>query len=171
MRTLTCFPSASSFRKWRPDNHLSLEIPRWSPDGRQIAFVAQTPGKPYNVFVVSAGGGVPEQLTHEENILADVSWSADGGKLVFGAFGASPEAQTFGVRVLDLKTHQVSMLPGSEGLFSPRWSPDGRYILAVSADSKKLALFDVAVRRWRNWRRQTRAGASRIGARRGVCLG
>jgi hypothetical protein len=33
-------------------------------------------------------------------------------------------------------------------LFSPRWSPDGRYILAMTADYQKLVLFDVANRKW-----------------------
>ena len=32
------------------------------------------------------------------------------------------------------------MLPGSDGLFSPRWSPDGRYIAAISFDQRKLML-------------------------------
>jgi hypothetical protein len=33
-------------------------------------------------------------------------------------------------------------------MFSPRWSPDGRYIPAVSADSKKLLLFDFQTQKW-----------------------
>ena len=33
-------------------------------------------------------------------------------------------------------------------MFSPRWSPDGRYIPAVSADSKKLLLFDFQNQKW-----------------------
>jgi Tol biopolymer transport system component len=52
------------------------------------------------------------------------------------------------IRVLDLRTHQVSELPGSEGLYSPRWSPNGRYICALAADSKKLLLFDVTTQKW-----------------------
>jgi hypothetical protein len=46
------------------------------------------------------------------------------------------------IHMLDLKTRQVSTLSGSEGLYSPHWSPGGRYIVAMSLDSPKLMLFD-----------------------------
>jgi len=36
-------------------------------------------------------------------------------------------------------------------MFSPRWSPDGRYIAALTSDSRKLMLFDVATRQWSDW--------------------
>ena len=52
------------------------------------------------------------------------------------------------IHMLDLKTRQVSTLPGSEGLFSPHWSPDGRYVLAKSLDSPKLMLFDFSTHKW-----------------------
>jgi Tol biopolymer transport system component len=50
---------------------------------------------------------------------------------------------------MDLRSRQVSTLPGSEGLFSPRWSPDGRHIAAAQAGSNTLWLFDFSSRRWR----------------------
>ena len=50
--------------------------------------------------------------------------------------------------MLDLKTHRVSALPGSRGLFSPRWSPDGRYIVALPEDSLSLMLFDFQTQKW-----------------------
>jgi Tol biopolymer transport system component len=53
------------------------------------------------------------------------------------------------LQILDLRTHKQTQLPGSEGLFSPRWSPDGRYIAAISLDQRRLLLFDVATRSWR----------------------
>jgi len=52
------------------------------------------------------------------------------------------------LRVADLRNHRVSIVPGSQGLFSPCWSPDGRYLKAVTADSTKMALFDFMNRRW-----------------------
>jgi Tol biopolymer transport system component len=50
--------------------------------------------------------------------------------------------------LLDLHTSQISSLPGSEGFFSPRWSPDGRFIAALSIDSQRLVFFDVATSHW-----------------------
>jgi eukaryotic-like serine/threonine-protein kinase len=50
--------------------------------------------------------------------------------------------------VLDLKTRNASKLPGSDGLFSPRWSPNGRYVAAMTVDSLKLMLFDFTTQKW-----------------------
>jgi DNA-binding winged helix-turn-helix (wHTH) protein/Tol biopolymer transport system component len=118
-------------------------LPRWSPDGKQIAFSARAPGKPLKAYLISADGGPPQQLTLENRSESDLSWSHNGKTLVFGDF----EAKT--IHLLDLSTRQVSKLPGSEGLFSPRWSPDGRYIAAREAVSQgKLMLFDVTTQKW-----------------------
>jgi hypothetical protein len=45
--------------------------------------------------------------------------------LAFGAAGNVPEES---IHVVDIKTNHVSALPGSQGLSSPRWSGDGRFI-------------------------------------------
>jgi len=55
------------------------------------------------------------------------------------------------IRLLDLKTHAASAIPGSDGLFSPRWSPDGRYIAALTPDFTKVMLFDFQTQKWTNW--------------------
>jgi Tol biopolymer transport system component len=55
------------------------------------------------------------------------------------------------IRVVDLKTKAVSVVPGSEGLFSPRWSPDGCYVAALSPDFTKVMLFDYQTGKWTNW--------------------
>jgi len=54
------------------------------------------------------------------------------------------------IHLLDLKTRHVSTLPGSEGLFFPRLSPDGRFLVAMIVDSLKLLLFNIMTQRWRN---------------------
>jgi Tol biopolymer transport system component len=42
-------------------------------------------------------------------------------------------------------------------LYSPRWSPDGKYLLGLSADSTKILLYDFKTQKWTNW--ITEAGA------------
>jgi len=65
------------------------------------------------------------------------------------AFGEnSLNNQGSAVYVLDLKMRNASKLPGSDGLFSPRWSPDGQHIAAISLDSLKLMLFDLTTQKW-----------------------
>jgi hypothetical protein len=52
------------------------------------------------------------------------------------------------IRVLDVASGQITTLPGSVGLFSPRWSPDGRLIFDWSLDTEKMLLFDVSKQSW-----------------------
>ena len=125
---------------------LYASLPRWSPDGKQIAFFSVTSGKPSRIYVVSAEGGSPEELLpSDDHPEADPWWSPDGTKLVFGSTYVSA---TTGIRVLDWKTREVTTLPDSQDLFSPRWSPDGKYIAAVRENSQSLVLFDRAREKW-----------------------
>ena len=52
------------------------------------------------------------------------------------------------IHVLDLETRAVSTLPGSQGLFSPRFSPDGRHMAALCFDAQRLVLFEFATSKW-----------------------
>jgi eukaryotic-like serine/threonine-protein kinase len=125
---------------------LYASMPRWSSDGKQIAFFSVTSGKPSRIYVVSPAGGNPlELMPDDDHHQADPYWSPDGRSLVFGGLYASASA---GIRILDLQTHQLTTLPGSQELFSPRWSPDGRYIAAIRWNSQSLLLFDQTKQKW-----------------------
>jgi eukaryotic-like serine/threonine-protein kinase len=117
-------------------------LPRWSPDQKQIVFTGSLPGKPARNYIVSANGSNPQAARSEEQTTneLDPSWSADGASIAYW----SNET----INILDLRTHKVSVVPGSEGFFSPHWSPDGRYIVAMSGHARKLALFDFKTQKW-----------------------
>ena len=123
-------------------------LPHWSPDGQQIAFSAATIGKPWKLFLISKDGGSPQAVTKDEVQETDPTWSPDGRTLAFGHYDPVNAEKTF-IQLLNLETHQISQLPGSQGIFGPRWSPDGRYIIAISYDNQKLMLFDVQNKTWR----------------------
>jgi eukaryotic-like serine/threonine-protein kinase len=125
---------------------LYASLPRWSPDRKQVVFFSVTPGKPPRIYLVSAEGGSPQELLPgDEHSQADPSWSPDGSALAFGSAYAS---SSVGIRILDMKTRSLTTLPDSQDLFSPRWSPDGRYIAAVRRDSQNLLLFDRSKQKW-----------------------
>lgn len=51
--------------------------------------------------------------------------------------------------IVDLNNRQVTILPGSSQKSSPRWSPDGRYIAALSSpQNDRLPVFNLKVQRW-----------------------
>src|SRR5438552_9435042 len=127
---------------------LQVTVPHWSPDGMQIAFSGAKPGDPYRIYVIPADGGRPEQLSSGENEL-DPSWSKDGNALMFGVLPASNNLGSAKIMLLDLKTRALTQVVGSQGICCPRWSPDGRYVVALSADNQKLMLLDLATQKWR----------------------
>ncbi len=120
----------------------------WSPDGKSVAFMATEPGKSWQVYVVPADGGAPRIVSPQDRNHGDPSWSPDGTSLAFGALPYFEPDNVGGVFILDLNTNQISKLPGSEQLFSPHWSPDGRYIAAQTNDSMKQLLWDVKGQKW-----------------------
>jgi DNA-binding winged helix-turn-helix (wHTH) protein/Tol biopolymer transport system component len=149
--------------------------PRLSPDGSQIAFMTAPTDGPSKAYVVSSAGGSPRLLFAEDKgAQDDPNWSPDGRRIAFSRTPdiRLPQPDVHGnlpgiVYILDLATHQVSTLPGSEGFFSPRWSPDGRFIEAESDNGRSLKIFDLVTQRawvletgkqakWHTWSRDGR---------------
>jgi Tol biopolymer transport system component/DNA-binding winged helix-turn-helix (wHTH) protein len=122
---------------------------KWSPDNKRLALMAEEPGMPWKLYLIDAEGGKPAPLLNEDRNEADPDWSADGESIVFGRLPDRMDSrQPKAIYLLDIQTRKVTEMPGSAGLFSPRLSPDGRYIAAMRLDQKALLLFDRQSERW-----------------------
>jgi Tol biopolymer transport system component len=130
---------------------VSAGLPRWSPDGTQIAYVDTQPGRPWKAFLISALGGSPKEVLPENHTQVDPSWSPDGEKLALGRTQETGQTEPLLIQIVNLATRKASTIPGSENLYSPRWSPDGQYLAALSQDSTKLLLFNFKTQKWSDW--------------------
>jgi TolB protein len=88
---------------------MKVFLPRWSPDGKRLAFSDEPSGGHARVYAISAEGGAPEALTSGEHSEHDSTWSPDGNAVVFDHNANSPDS---GIQVLNLQTHTVTELPG-----------------------------------------------------------
>lgn len=61
--------------------------------------------------------------------------------------GVGPTSEQ-GLYLFDLDQRPPTMIPGSGGLISGRWSPDGHFLAAVSVDQSAITLLDLGKHRW-----------------------
>jgi Tol biopolymer transport system component len=119
--------------------------PSWSPDGGQIAFSGRPAGSSvrFKLWLVSPGGDAAPYPAGIESGY-DTTWSRDGERILLGQEDGGSR-----IRILHLKTGELESIAGSERLFSPRWSPDEKRILAKELNTGKLHILDSAKGGWR----------------------
>ena len=123
-------------------------MPRWSPDGRLIAFLGWRQergggggGRVRRVYVVSAEGGAARQVGPDfDGELWDLCWTPDGRHL---SYARSRDGSGFadGIHTIDLRDGAVEVIP-LQAHYSLRfggYSPDGRW-LAFGIQNESNAL-------------------------------
>jgi DNA-binding winged helix-turn-helix (wHTH) protein/Tol biopolymer transport system component len=121
--------------------------PSWSPDGKQIAFSGRPAGTllKYKLWLVSRDGGDAAPYRPEIESGYDTTWSGDGKRILLGQDGSSPGM----IRILHLKTGELEPVVGTERLFSARWSPGEKHIVAQEVNTLKLFILDPVKSQWR----------------------
>ena len=137
--------------------------PRWSPDGRELAFASNRDGDCSQLYVLPLRGGEARRLTNTKESVREPAWSPDGTRLAFVARTRDPlyEEEDEGKRAphrftrlffkfddegwtgdrrqqvyvvaSDGSTEPVQLTEGDFESMSPTWSPDSEWIAFSSA--------------------------------------
>jgi tricorn protease len=109
-------------------------LPKFSPDGRQIAFTAESEGNK-DVFVLSTAGGSPRRLTFHPADEWVVDWSPDGKSVVFKSVAFSDSG----------RFNRLLSVPAAGGLPRPMGLPEADFASFNEAGDKAAfcrVLFD-----------------------------
>jgi Tol biopolymer transport system component len=113
-----------------PDN----AAPRWSPDGRSVAYLSGA-GPSAELRLVPTDGGLSQRLTSNARPEHGVVWSPRGDRVAYslaralGTGGIDNPAEPEEIWVLDVQTGADRKV--ADG-FDPAWSPDGRRLVYAS---------------------------------------
>lgn len=66
-----------------PARSTSDLAPRFSPDGKQVAFIRSIAPHLRAIYLVPAAGGTPVRITADLNWIGDLDWSPDGRELIY----------------------------------------------------------------------------------------
>jgi Tol biopolymer transport system component len=104
--------------------------PVWSPNGKQIAFIANRddPSSFNQVYVMNADGTSIRRLTSDDQGKAGTAWSPDGKWIAYQAYAY--------IEVVPAIGGQPRRLTGYGG-YAPDWSPRGRKIAFARGDDTK----------------------------------
>jgi Tol biopolymer transport system component/DNA-binding winged helix-turn-helix (wHTH) protein len=130
---------------------------RWSPDGRLILFHSSDGTEFGTFFIVSSDGGTPAEISFGAG-RNEPEWSPDAKSIVYAKWPEEGGVTTAasGIYSMDLQGSQISKIPGSEGLIHPSWSPDKRFLAAVTSSHLGpprpvvLKLFDTRTQSWKD---------------------
>jgi tricorn protease len=127
-------------------------FPKFSPDGKYIAYTGQTDGNT-EVYVIPSEGGVPVRVTYTAALSRDdvgdrmgpnnivLGWTPDGKKILY---------RTRGYTFNDF-TGQLMLVPATGGLSEKLPLKNGGFS-SYSPDGKKLA-YNYVFREFRTWKR------------------
>jgi len=147
------YPDANLFRS-KVDGSQKLQLtvppvqaamPRISPDGKTIAYMARARGNLWRIWLIPFAGGGARKLTSGDFEESEPTWSPDGRSLAFCR--TLPSGSRI-IVLLDMANRQTSSLPPLADEYYPRWSPNGRYIAATD-DFQRLVLIDLRTRKWK----------------------
>jgi Tol biopolymer transport system component len=109
------------------DDPASDEFPKWSPDGRRIAFSSNRTGR-YQIYIMNEDGTGLLQATHSGNDAIEHAWFPDGNRIAYTESWERTFGRSYVMMSLDLGSGRSErLLPKFvESNALPEFSPDGR---------------------------------------------
>lgn len=143
--------TAGETRQWTFSAKSEYE-PRWSPDGKYLAFLSDREDEA-QIWVMPLGGGEAMKLTAAKNSVQAFRWSPDGKRIAFIAPDAKTDAEEKkskdfdDAKVIDIDTKPPrlwtidvatkALQQQTKGAWSVRdldWMPDGKRLLIIATD-------------------------------------
>lgn len=141
--TTTNGPRRESYGIERYLNIRSASSPALSPNADRVAFLTNITGTP-QVWMVSAQGGWPEQMTFYTDAVGFVRWSPDGSGLVFAkSRGGDENSQLSGLSPDGAEIKALTNTPTVRHNFGS-WSHDGKKI-SYASNRRNKDYFDIYV--------------------------
>jgi len=118
----------------------ALLSPKWSPDGRRIAYVSFESGNSA-IYVQDLSTGARQLVSASRGINSAPAFAPDGNRLAVSlSKGGNPD-----IYLLDLATRKTTQLTRHFSIDTePVWSPDGRTIYFTSDRSGKPQIYQMA---------------------------
>lgn len=133
------------------------DTPRWSPDGRKVAFISDRDGTP-QIWIINPHGGEAHKLTAVKSAVTDLAWSPDGKVIAYLAPDPLTEEEEkrkkerndtklvdqdlkmSHIYLIDVETKESRKLTrGAFHVQSISWSPDGRHIVFAAQPTPKAS--------------------------------
>jgi Tol biopolymer transport system component/DNA-binding winged helix-turn-helix (wHTH) protein len=116
-----------------PENPAVDHTPRFSPDGKSLAFIRYFNSFRREIFVVPAMGGEPRQITSDNVRIYGLTWNADNRSLFFTSFRGNDQLNLW---LVSTDGGESQLIPtGSKNLQELAISPDGKTIAFVEETS------------------------------------
>jgi dipeptidyl aminopeptidase/acylaminoacyl peptidase len=126
--------------------------PRWSPDGKRLAFLSSR-SDPQQIYTIPADGGEAKALTEGKRSIENFEWSPDGKQIALlapdektdaeekkekdkdDARSVDLDAKRTHLWVADSTTGKVRLLTGAPWQFAElQWLPNSQTLVAVATD-------------------------------------
>ena len=118
------------------------QTPVWSPDGSQIAYVAQR-GSYFGLYRKASNGEGEEELLyqHPGGVIFLTSWFPDGQLLSFSTGTADLFGGTLYFFPLDGDGQAIEVARSEASIVTPNLSPDGRFLAYRSDETGRREIF------------------------------